>query len=730
MSKKTKIITAVVMAAVLVVGGVFVYGRVTEKETAETTENVTAAVTVSAKVPQVGELAVTGTYIGTVSPEEQVSVIPMVSGEVTEVNFAVGDYVEAGSVLVRVDDEAARIQLQSAQLSKEAAELNAERTLGSTQYSTNLSMVSSIQSIESQIAMAKKQYDAAGDSVEDAKQAKEDLQDALDQINSSISSMESNYSSMKSMAVSAKQLVEQDESGVWRWKVNLLKDELEELQTDNTGSFVPQTGNQSNIIIEDESGNDPDSVISSQAANENTDGTSGTNGGSTSSDTDGGQTTSSSSTDGSQATGETTTEPSDAATNGSSDTGTTSSDTTPSSQASDETPTPTGDDTTGADDSTGTDDTASATPSIYAVSTGAAEDTVLLSVREMRSHQDPRRADEAKNMTMTYGEQDYSVIAVSDNSAQIAALQAQIAALEPATQKMIASGYSPADIGEGRVDESVASFATQIASLKSQAATLESNIKSMDSTIEQAEMSQETTGDTIGVYQDNLKVAQTQYAHQNGQAYADTAAALQNQIDSTEIGIASAQMQLDNYVLTAPISGYIEQKNVDEYGFVSAGNPVYVISNKDSMTVTFYVSEAVKNQLAVGQSVTLERSGQTAAAVITQLGQSVDSRTGLFEIKASTSEGNLANGVTVQIHVDTKKVTDAILIPYDAVYFEGENAYVYCVEGDTLVKTQVVTGLFNEDTIEITDGLTKDSVVVNTWSPQLSSGVKVRLVEE
>ena len=70
-------------------------------------------------------------------------------------------------------------------------------------------------------------------------------------------------------------------------------------------------------------------------------------------------------------------------------------------------------------------------------------------------------------------------------------------------------------------------------------------------------------------------------------------------------------MQLENYTLTSPISGVIEQKNVDEFGMVSAGNPVYVISNKDSLTVTFYVSEAVKNQLVTGEKITLERSGET-----------------------------------------------------------------------------------------------------------------------
>lgn len=569
------------MAAVLAVGGIAVYSRMDKGESSDAAvESTLSAVAVSASLPKVGELAVTGTYIGTVSPEELVNVIPLVSGEVTEVNYEVGDYVEAGSVLVRVDDEAARMQLQSAQLSKEAAQLNADRTLGSTMYSSNLSMVANMQGIESQIEMARKQYEAAGDSVEEAKKAKNDLQKALDTINENVAKMESGYQDMQKMVLSVKQLelVKQDDNGNWRWKVELLEEKLESLQEKGEGQ--PEENSS-------ESDNDSD---------------------------------------------------------------------------------------------------------------------------------DPTIVDDGTGESVDIG--------------KIIELETQIEFLEPATEQIRKMGYLPADIGEGRMDAAVSSYASQIATLRSQAATLESNIKSMDGTIKQAEMSQETTADTIEVYEDNLKTAQTQYFHQNNQALADNAAALQNQISSTEIGIASAQMQLENYVLTAPISGYIEQKNVADHGMVSAGNPAYVISNKNSMTITFYVSEAVRNQLSAGQSVLLERTDLQLPAQITEIGQSVDARTGLFMIKASVSESNLTNGVTVQVQVATEKVTNAILVPYDAVYFEGDKAYVYCVENGVLVKTEVITGLADEDTIEIKEGLTADRMVVNSWSPQLADGVSVRLIEE
>lgn len=38
--------------------------------------------------------------------------------------------------------------------------------------------------------------------------------------------------------------------------------------------------------------------------------------------------------------------------------------------------------------------------------------------------------------------------------------------------------------------------------------------------------------------------------------------------------------------MTAPISGVIEAINVEKEGMAAAGNVAYIISNKDSMTVT------------------------------------------------------------------------------------------------------------------------------------------------
>ena len=724
-------------------------------------EEVTVAV--SAEAPQVGDLSVSGIYIGTVSPEEQVNIIPLVSGEVTEVNYEVGDYVEAGSVLVRIDDEAARLQLESARLSREGAELSANRTLGSAQVMSNLSMESNINSIQYQIDMAKKQYEAAGNSVSDAYEAKDDMQKALDKINDSIKDMEGGYDDMRRMAVAAKNLVKQDDAGVWRWvdpEASVLNGKkwedvfyTSQEEEDEAKKNLGQTGTTqtppSNASYENAGDNHPSGGVEAEKKEERPSGSQPSaaqdpdmNGGSagigSSSGSPGGkgdgETAPAESGDGEQES----TVPDGDADAGFGDGAENRTENQDRETESREQPTEEGEET----DSQSRGRSQTSEHGMYLLSDNRTEERDGPGMDEIRRHVRPWEDRRAQNLTEA-GSGDLRVMVVSNTTggggissvtpklpyAEYLRARELCESTNQAIRKLKDAGYSAADIGEGRMDSSVASYATQIASLRSQAATLESNIKSMDSNITSAETSRSTTADSIDFYEDNLENAQIQYGIQNGQAYEDTAAALANQIASADVGIASAQMQLDNYVLTAPVSGYIEQKNVDDYGMVSAGNPVYVISNKDSMTVTFYVSEAVRNQMAVGRPVTLERGGQSLTAAVTRVGQSVDARTGLFEIRATVENSDLANGVTVKVYAETAGTTDALLIPYDAVYYEGKQAYVYCVENDILQKTPVETGIYNEDTIEITGGLTKDSVVVNTWSSRLADGTRVHLVD-
>ena len=211
-----------------------------------------------------------------------------------------------------------------------------------------------------------------------------------------------------------------------------------------------------------------------------------------------------------------------------------------------------------------------------------------------------------------------------------------------------------------------------------------------------------------------------------------TTSSLDTSIDMAKLGVEQAQMALDNYTVKAPVSGIIESKGVEVNGMASQSSPAYTIVNNNTMTVTFQVSEAVKNTLFVGQQITLERNGATYTASITEIGSSVNPQSGLFQIKACVAANGteLPSGVSVKVSADTYRAENTMIIPYESVYYENEGAYVYTSVDGRAVKTPITTGIFDDDNIVVTGGLKLGDIVVTSWSPQLTGGVLLHEVGE
>lgn len=194
-----------------------------------------------------------------------------------------------------------------------------------------------------------------------------------------------------------------------------------------------------------------------------------------------------------------------------------------------------------------------------------------------------------------------------------------------------------------------------------------------------------------------------------------------------KVGIDSAEYQLDMYTLTAPIDGVIEAVNVKEHDFASPQSPAFVISNKNTMTVTFGVSEGIRGTLRVGQKIQVDRNGKLYDAVITEIGSMVDQTTGLFMIKScvNTPDDSLLTGSSVKVTAETYSQTNALLIPYDAVYYDNSQPYVYVAENGMAKRKDVETGIFDMDTITVLSGLSTEDTLITSWSANLREGAEV-----
>lgn len=198
-------------------------------------------------------------------------------------------------------------------------------------------------------------------------------------------------------------------------------------------------------------------------------------------------------------------------------------------------------------------------------------------------------------------------------------------------------------------------------------------------------------------------------------------------VKGAQVAIDSAEYQLDMYTLTAPISGTIEAVNVKEHDFASPNTPAFIISNKEAMTVTFYVSEGVRNTFSVGQKVTVDRNGKTFDGVITEIGSMVDQNTGLFMVKVSVGspDESMLTGCSVKVSADTYSQGNVLLIPYDAVYYDDGQPYVYVAVNGIVERRDIETGIFDEQTMTVVSGLTAEDQLITSWSANLREGAEV-----
>ena len=259
--------------------------------------------------------------------------------------------------------------------------------------------------------------------------------------------------------------------------------------------------------------------------------------------------------------------------------------------------------------------------------------------------------------------------------------------------------------------------------LNSQIQSVEASKTQLKSSISQIENGKDTI-------RDNLTTAEQTYSITQNEVYPETDATYAAQLQAASVGVDSAKMQLDFYTVKAPISGVVEAANVKKEDMAAAGNPAYIISNKDSMTVTFNVTEKAKNTMNVGDHVTVERNGETFDGTITEIGTMAGQQTKLFQVKATIpgAGDKLPNGVSVKVSATTEKEDGNTLVPFDALYFSGGDAYVYCVVDNKLVRTSVAVGLMDDDHAIIEEGLDTDSLVVSNWSSKLRNGADAEIV--
>ncbi len=289
-----------------------------------------------------------------------------------------------------------------------------------------------------------------------------------------------------------------------------------------------------------------------------------------------------------------------------------------------------------------------------------------------------------------------------------------------------------------QIDEQLSQLENAYIQAVSGISSLSEGRKQLDDAWEEANNGLEQAQAYLNITKDQVYADTQKVVDANKEAAALSLDSAEASINSAQLGVEGAQIAVDSaeyqlamYTLKAPIGGVIEAVNLKEHDFATPSTPAYVISNKDTMMVTFYVSEGIRNTLTVGQKVSVDRNGRLYDAAITEIGSMIDQNTGLFAVKACVSapDESLLTGCSVKVAADTYSQGNVLLIPYDAVYYDDSQSYVYVAVNGVAERRDIETGIFDEQTITVLSGLTAEDQLITSWSANLREGASVSIQE-
>jgi RND family efflux transporter MFP subunit len=184
--------------------------------------------------------------------------------------------------------------------------------------------------------------------------------------------------------------------------------------------------------------------------------------------------------------------------------------------------------------------------------------------------------------------------------------------------------------------------------------------------------------------------------------------------------------------VVAPFDGVITQRNVDTGSLVQAGSTLmFTLMQSDVIRIQVYVPQDAAFGVASGVDAVVrvpEMPDRTFPGKVTRFAKALapGTRTLLTEIDVPNPDGALSPGVycTVELHIPRK--TPSVLIPADAIVFNGDGVQVAVTENGSAHFRKVTVARDFGTEVEVRDGIKPGEEVILRPMVNLADGSKVQ----
>jgi RND family efflux transporter MFP subunit len=200
----------------------------------------------------------------------------------------------------------------------------------------------------------------------------------------------------------------------------------------------------------------------------------------------------------------------------------------------------------------------------------------------------------------------------------------------------------------------------------------------------------------------------------------------QEGVKRTKAALDEAQVYHGFTRITAPLSGVVTEKKVEEGTLATPGMPLLVVEDTSRLRVDAFVDERLSGKLASGTpvSVMFDAIKTQVTGKIAEIVPAIDPATRTYLIKIPVQGPALRSGLYGRVLIPEGK-KEAVLIPPGAIVQKGQLTGVYAVDDKGVIAYRLIrTGKPYDGQVEVLSGIKAgDSIIVEGVDKAVDGGV-------
>jgi membrane fusion protein (multidrug efflux system) len=202
-------------------------------------------------------------------------------------------------------------------------------------------------------------------------------------------------------------------------------------------------------------------------------------------------------------------------------------------------------------------------------------------------------------------------------------------------------------------------------------------------------------------------------------------------INNLRADMAIVRSNIMRTEIRAPFSGTLGLKNISPGAYVTPQTVITTIRQNSQLKLDFTLPEKYSNKLEIGQLVNFTAEGNpkqyNAKIIARESGISEENRSLQVRTLVVNNDGKILPGAFVKVITNFAPDPDAIMIPSQAVIPQARGKKVAVYRNGTVSMEDVITGIRDSATVQITNGLKVGDTIITTGLMSLKQGGKVKL---